>query len=97
MMTYAAPLVAGVAAKNVRSASTPPAEAPMPTTGKGSLARAAKSKGAATSSGLLAAKSDCSPPVLFSVIGYPSLLDSPAGHRAGDAISEPAGRNQGAW
>lgn len=51
MTTYAMPLAGEHAPKKVRSASTPPAEAPMPTTGKGSFARAVKSRGAAASSG----------------------------------------------
>src|SRR6185437_14146500 len=51
MTTYAMPLSGEHAAKKARSTSTPPAEAPMPTTGKASVARAAKSTGADASSG----------------------------------------------
>jgi hypothetical protein len=47
----AIPDVGDVAEKKVCRASTPPAEAPIPTTGKGNIALAARSTGAAASSG----------------------------------------------
>jgi hypothetical protein len=46
MTTYAMPLSGVVALKKVFRASTPPAEAPIPTMGKGQRAREVKSTGA---------------------------------------------------
>src|ERR1700719_2695411 len=76
MTTKAIPLVAEAALKKSCSAARPPAEAPIPTTVKGSLAREAKSTGAARSSGLPVAWGARPGVVSDPLIHFPRVISS---------------------